>query len=80
MIASKSKSDQKAPKLEPFLTVHTICAICTQRPIIPHHIQCQHVFCYYCIKGSTMADQKFSCPVCDFSYKGEIHPVIVNFD
>jgi len=78
MIASRSKSDQTAVKVEPVITIHTTCAICSQRPIIPHHIQCIHVFCYYCIRGSVIADSDFSCPVCDFSYKGDIHPVIVN--
>lgn len=81
LIASKtSRSDQTAPQLEPTLTINTTCAICSQRPVIPHHIQCIHVFCYYCIKGSVMADPEFSCPVCDFSYKDEIHPVVVNIE
>lgn len=29
---------------------NTFCAVCNETPIIPQETQCQHVFCYYCLK------------------------------
>ncbi|KAJ3152946.1 peroxisome assembly protein (Peroxin-2) [Geranomyces michiganensis] len=47
-----------------------ICAIChaEDRPKTtihtPYITDCGHVFCYYCIKTSIMADHSFPCPRC----------------
>lgn len=77
----KPTTDQQiVPAQDPELRVDTKCAICLQRPSIPHHIKCQHVFCYYCLKGSVLADPKFQCPICDFSCtNGDIFPVEIKF-
>lgn len=51
--------------LAPDLLLATRCAYCAERPTLPYHMQCSHVFCYYCLKGNVMADQSFQCPICD---------------
>uniref|UniRef100_A0A915JA73 ubiquitinyl hydrolase 1 n=1 Tax=Romanomermis culicivorax TaxID=13658 RepID=A0A915JA73_ROMCU len=43
------------------------CAICLKLPIIPCHIGCPHVFCYYCIAAHKEENASFSCPSCDHS-------------
>jgi peroxin-2 len=63
---------------EPIINVNTKCAICLQRPSLPHHIKCVHVFCYFCLKSNVLADQNFQCPICDFSCKGDIFSVEIN--
>lgn len=40
------------------------CGLCGEWPTLPHTIGCSHVFCYYCIKGNTIADMYFTCPRC----------------
>ncbi|XP_041923835.1 peroxisome biogenesis factor 2 isoform X1 [Alosa sapidissima] len=40
------------------------CGLCGEWPTMPHSIGCGHVFCYYCIKGHTIADIYFTCPRC----------------
>eukprot|EP00474_Spongospora_subterranea_P008677 CRZ09135.1 hypothetical protein [Spongospora subterranea] len=42
------------------------CAICCRRdPIcVPSVASCGHTFCYYCLRGSQMADPKLTCPIC----------------
>jgi peroxin-2 len=43
-----------------------VCAICSEDPItIPYKTNCGHVFCYYCIRGSRMANHYFRCPRCE---------------
>lgn len=34
----------------PVLTLSTVCSYCDERPTLPYHIGCAHVFCYYCVK------------------------------
>ncbi|XKL66069.1 hypothetical protein PGB90_009489 [Kerria lacca] len=45
-------------------TVNTNCAICRKSPVIPQHIGCSHVFCYYCIQTNRLVDSKYECPSC----------------
>ncbi|KAJ6642970.1 Peroxisome biogenesis factor 2, partial [Pseudolycoriella hygida] len=56
------QSEQNPP-----LTVITKCAFCKERPTLPHHMGCSHIFCYYCLQGNLIADDKFQCPICDFN-------------
>lgn len=60
---------------QPLMGIDTKCAICSQRPSLPHHINCQHVFCYFCLKSNVLADPQFQCPVCDFPGSGDIFPL-----
>ncbi|KFB45716.1 AGAP010836-PA-like protein [Anopheles sinensis] len=48
------------------LTSESKCAYCNERVILPHHMGCSHVFCYYCLKGNQLADEGFECNVCDY--------------
>jgi hypothetical protein len=41
------------------------CPICRKEPIqTPYISNCNHLFCYYCLKQNTMMDSNFACPVC----------------
>jgi peroxin-2 len=41
------------------------CLFCGAEPIhTPYITNCQHLFCYYCIKTALMSDDKLSCPCC----------------
>ncbi|XP_050413023.2 peroxisome biogenesis factor 2 [Patella vulgata] len=44
----------------------TSCVVCTDWPIHPHEIGCQHVFCYFCIQSNYKADPGFTCPLCNY--------------
>ncbi|KAJ9591082.1 hypothetical protein L9F63_002363 [Diploptera punctata] len=48
-------------------TLNTKCAACNEHPVIPHHMGCSHVFCFYCLKANVLADEKYECPLCGFS-------------
>lgn len=69
-----SKGDYEQIASEPTMNIHTKCAICSQRPALPHHIGCSHIFCYYCIRGSVSMDPTFSCSLCDYqTQNGDIY-------
>ncbi|XP_032228555.2 peroxisome biogenesis factor 2 isoform X1 [Nematostella vectensis] len=51
------------------------CSICSEPPTAPHQGACEHVFCYYCIKGNSMADPSFPCPLCGTPVGEAVHPV-----
>ena len=40
------------------------CAICLEKPTNPYNGLCNHVFCYFCIKGNILVDSNFTCPSC----------------
>ncbi|XP_039748722.1 peroxisome biogenesis factor 2 isoform X2 [Pararge aegeria] len=31
------------------MTIHSTCACCSEKPILPHTMGCSHIFCYYCL-------------------------------
>lgn len=57
-------ADHRDEAGKPILNVNTKCAHCDERPTLPHHMGCAHVFCYYCLKGNLIADEQFECPTC----------------
>jgi len=61
--ASVSKS-KHVPGKQMSLTINSKCAVCSQRPILPHHMDCNHVFCFYCLQANILADPHFACPHC----------------
>jgi peroxin-2 len=73
-------SDQHSNLIEITMDIYTKCAICNQRPLLPHHKNCRHVFCYYCLRGNMIADPQFRCPICDHSGTGDIYPMIVKLE
>lgn len=42
------------------------CRICNaSEAIMPYSAQpCGHIYCYYCLRASTLADVEYSCPTC----------------
>ncbi|XP_037135842.1 peroxisome biogenesis factor 2 [Syngnathus acus] len=40
------------------------CALCGEWPTMPHTLGCPHVFCYYCIKSHSIANNCVVCPKC----------------
>ncbi|XP_060532676.1 peroxisome biogenesis factor 2 [Cylas formicarius] len=47
------------------MTIQTKCAHCGQNPILPHHMECSHIFCYICLSGNQKMDSKYECPLCE---------------
>lgn len=43
---------------------YSLCAFCECEPTMPHLSDCNHVYCYYCLRGNTIADSAFCCSVC----------------
>uniref|UniRef100_A0A914XPP8 Peroxisome biogenesis factor 2 n=1 Tax=Plectus sambesii TaxID=2011161 RepID=A0A914XPP8_9BILA len=43
------------------------CPVCGETPTVPAMAGCKHFFCYYCLRGSLLADVSFTCPLCDRS-------------
>lgn len=68
---SSKKGVLKAPKLH----INTCCAYCGERPTLPHHIGCGHIYCYYCIQANVLTDSNFCCTVCDRESSDGIFPV-----
>lgn len=66
MMGAKSRQLRKQEK--PVLAVNTTCAYCDERPTLPYHMGCIHIFCYYCLKGNMLADEQFECPQCQNSF------------
>ncbi|XP_018322284.1 peroxisome biogenesis factor 2 [Agrilus planipennis] len=58
-------------------TISTKCAFCGEIPILPHHMDCSHVFCYVCLKGNLQADSGFECPKCGHKNSKEICKKVV---
>jgi len=44
--------------------VSNSCPVCNQVPCMPHQSECGHVYCYYCLRASLLADEMFQCGVC----------------
>ncbi|XP_065643469.1 peroxisome biogenesis factor 2 [Hydra vulgaris] len=40
------------------------CNICGEKPTNPQVSNCDHLFCWYCIKGNILADKSYRCPTC----------------
>lgn len=59
-----SKGNRDGVEVIPHLTQTTCCVFCTERPTLPHHIGCGHIYCYYCIAGNKLSDSKFTCVEC----------------
>ncbi|XP_075970729.1 peroxisomal biogenesis factor 2 [Anticarsia gemmatalis] len=51
------------------MTINTVCACCSNRPVLPHTMGCSHIFCYYCLTANKTADQDFPCPKCYYNGK-----------
>ena len=58
-----SEADTNLKKF-PQMNQSTNCPYCNQRPILPRHAGCEHVFCYYCLQAHFMATDTFPCPQC----------------
>ncbi|KAJ1521374.1 hypothetical protein ONE63_003049 [Megalurothrips usitatus] len=69
MLGSISKSKNVAKKKLSY-TVNTKCAACSQRPVLPHHMDCDHIFCFYCLQANILADPHFPCPICGHRASG----------
>jgi len=52
------------PRSNLFLPANS-CPICLADPInSPYISNCNHTFCYFCLKQNMLADRKYSCPRC----------------
>ncbi|KAH8379421.1 hypothetical protein KR009_004894 [Drosophila setifemur] len=48
----------------PKMTVGTTCTFCGERPTLPHHMGCGHIYCYYCLNANVLTDTSFCCTIC----------------
>ncbi|XP_068149641.1 LOW QUALITY PROTEIN: peroxisome biogenesis factor 2 [Drosophila tropicalis] len=53
--------------LAPKMTMSTTCTYCGERPTLPHHMGCGHIYCYYCLSANILTDSNFSCTKCGAS-------------
>ncbi|KAK2581237.1 hypothetical protein KPH14_008030 [Odynerus spinipes] len=60
-----SKSRGGIKRTYPIMNDSTVCAYCKERPILPTHAGCEHIFCYYCLCANFTAMKVFLCPECD---------------
>ncbi|XP_063697928.1 peroxisome biogenesis factor 2 [Culicoides brevitarsis] len=51
-------------EIEPEFDVDTVCVYCEERPSLPHHFGCGHIYCYYCVAGNKLTDNGFCCVKC----------------
>ncbi|XP_026751224.1 peroxisome biogenesis factor 2 [Galleria mellonella] len=51
------------------MTQNTVCACCTNKPVLPHTMGCSHIFCYYCLMANKTADPDYACPKCYYNGK-----------
>lgn len=59
------KSQSNVRRTYPIMSDTTVCAYCKERPILPTHAGCEHIFCYYCLSANFAAMKVFLCPECD---------------
>ncbi|SPP85297.1 peroxisome biogenesis factor 2 [Drosophila guanche] len=50
--------------LAPKMMVGTTCTYCGERPTLPHHMGCGHIYCYYCLSANVLTDASFCCTIC----------------
>ncbi|XP_017841427.1 peroxisome biogenesis factor 2 [Drosophila busckii] len=46
------------------LTTNSTCTYCGERPTLPHHMGCGHIYCYYCLSANLLTDANFGCTKC----------------
>lgn len=74
---SKSKTVKMISRNVTYLP-NTRCAVCNEVPVLPHHIGCNHTFCYYCLESNKLADKNFECPLCGHPAKEVISLTLVD--
>lgn len=45
----------QSERLKPKLTINSKCEYCNERPTLPHHMGCKHIFCYYCLQVNSIS-------------------------
>ncbi|XP_001957170.3 peroxisome biogenesis factor 2 [Drosophila ananassae] len=60
----ESGGSSKVELLSPKMTVGSTCTFCGERPTLPHHMGCGHIYCYYCLSANILTDASFNCSVC----------------
>jgi peroxin-2 len=46
-----------------------ICLFCSNNILVPYQTNCDHTFCYYCLKTETMMNPSLKCPECNTNIK-----------
>uniref|UniRef100_A0A0A1XED4 Peroxisome biogenesis factor 2 n=2 Tax=Zeugodacus cucurbitae TaxID=28588 RepID=A0A0A1XED4_ZEUCU len=67
-----TENRRKASDDKVILHSNTICAYCEERPTIPHHMSCGHIYCYYCLSANISTDASFNCTKCGASSTNDI--------
>lgn len=62
----------------PVLNLNSKCDGCNRFPWQPYHIECRHVFCYYCLVANCkLADDKYECCICSHTSE-KVHSFATN--
>uniref|UniRef100_A0A8D8YZT1 RING-type E3 ubiquitin transferase (cysteine targeting) n=1 Tax=Cacopsylla melanoneura TaxID=428564 RepID=A0A8D8YZT1_9HEMI len=70
---SAKQTEHCTKKEVPVLNLHSKCNGCIQFPWQPYHIECKHVYCYYClVTNCKLSDDKYECCIC-FHVSDTIH-------
>lgn len=67
------QSSQVKRAVEPKFDHETLCSFCQERPTMPHHFGCGHIYCYYCLLGNLEADKGFTCIECGQKVGNSVH-------
>ena len=48
----------------PTMDLRSKCPYCNDTPVLPAHADCEHIYCYYCLKAHFTATNEFQCYEC----------------
>ncbi|KAI4503136.1 hypothetical protein M0802_002180 [Mischocyttarus mexicanus] len=60
-----NKNQDRIKRSFPIMNESTVCAYCNEKPILPTHAGCEHIFCYYCLQANFTAMKMLLCPECN---------------
>ena len=56
-----SRQQKDAGNRDVVFTADSKCAECSEKLILPHHMGCGHIFCFYCIKVRNYVIYLYNC-------------------
>ncbi|XP_013187749.1 peroxisome biogenesis factor 2 [Amyelois transitella] len=65
----RKHTKSSATSSQAVMTHSTVCACCSNKPVLPYTMGCSHIFCYYCLMANKTVDKDYACPKCYFNGK-----------
>lgn len=63
--STKNSDTSISEKEVSVFNLNSKCSGCNQFPWQPYHIECRHVFCYYCLMANCkLSEDKYECCIC----------------